>query len=323
MGMNLNRRLVPDINTLQAFESAARYGSFTQAANELNLTQSAVSRQIGDLEQQLGTLLFNRVRQRVVLSSDGRKFLPSVRKLLHQTEEMMLRAMASAQSERSLSIATLPTFGSRWLMPRLPDFVALYPGTSLNVESRSAPFDFEEENFDLAIHYGQPAWARATCTYLCDEVIIPVASPLLLANHGIAEATQIGRLPLLHLATRPKMWEQWFEANGCETIAAHRGNRFDQFSMIIEAATAGLGCALLPHYLIEQELANGRLRIAFDGPMKTENSYYLVMPEGRLGNPISLAFRDWIGAQADSNGTRPTPSIQGGSTTPFDTISKA
>jgi LysR family glycine cleavage system transcriptional activator len=162
--MKLSRRLIPDVTTLQAFECAARHGSFTQAAHELNLTQSAVSRQIKDLEEQLGVLLFERVRQRVVLSDDGRRFLPEVRKLLHQTEETMLRAMASASSEHSLSIATLPTFGSRWLTPRIPGFLAEHPGTIINIASRSAPFDFDEENFDLAIHYGQPVWARAACS---------------------------------------------------------------------------------------------------------------------------------------------------------------
>ncbi len=121
--MKLSRRLIPDIATLQAFECAARHGSFTQAANELNLTQSAVSRQIKDLESQLGVLLFERIRQRILLSDAGRKFLPEVRRLLNQTEDTMLRAMASAQSTSSFSVATLPTFGTRWLMPRIPDFV--------------------------------------------------------------------------------------------------------------------------------------------------------------------------------------------------------
>ncbi len=254
--MKLSRRLIPDVTTLQAFECAARHGSFTQAAHELNLTQSAVSRQIKDLEEQLGVLLFERVRQRVVLSDDGRRFLPEVRKLLHQTEETMLRAMASASSEHSLSIATLPTFGSRWLTPRIPGFLAEHPGTIINIASRSAPFDFDEENFDLAIHYGQPVWARAACSYLCSEEILPAASPELLKAWNPSEPKDLEAAPLLHL-----------------------------------------GFALLPKYLIEQELANGRLAVVFDRPMETENSYYLVVPEGKLENPLSQAFRAWIARQ--------------------------
>jgi LysR family transcriptional regulator, glycine cleavage system transcriptional activator len=294
--MKLSRRLVPDVTTLQAFECAARHGSFTQAAAELNLTQSAVSRQIKDLETQLGVLLFERVRQRVILSDAGQKFLPEVRRLLNQTEELMVRAMASARADSSLSIASLPTFGSRWLVPRLPDFLRRHPGTVLNIASRSAPFDFEEQNFDLAIHYGQPVWARAACSYLCSEVVVPVASPALIAANPVETPEDIGG-PLLHLATRPKLWAQWFEASGVESHGAYRGNRFDQFSMVIEAAAAGLGFALLPRYLIEQELAGGTLRIVLDRPMQTENSYYLVVPEGKLENPISCAFREWISEQ--------------------------
>ena len=295
--MKLSRRLIPDVTTLQAFECAARHGSFTQAAHELNLTQSAVSRQIKDLEEQLGVLLFERVRQRVVLSEDGRRFLPEVRKLLHQTEETMLRAMASASSEHSLSIATLPTFGSRWLTPRIPGFLAEHPGTIVNIASRSAPFDFDEENFDLAIHYGQPVWARAACSYLCSEEILPAASPRLLESWSLAEPKDLETAPLLHLATRPKLWAQWFKLNGGSADTAYRGHRFDQFSMVIESAVAGLGFALLPKYLIEQELANGRLAVVFDRPMETENSYYLVVPEGKLENPLSQAFRAWIAKQ--------------------------
>lgn len=295
--MKLSRRLIPDVTTLQAFECAARHGSFTQAATELNLTQSAVSRQIKDLEIQLGVLLFERVRQRVILSDAGQKFLPEVRRLLNQSEELMVRAMASARSESTLSIASLPTFGSRWLVPRLPDFLKQHPGTVVNIASRSQPFDFEEQNFDLAIHYGQPVWAHATCSFLCSEVIIPVASAALIAACPMADPQELDGKPLLHLATRPKMWAQWCEANGLDVTSAYQGNRFDQFSMVIEAAAAGLGVALVPRYLIEQELQQDRLRILFDRPMRTENNYYLVVPEGKLENPVSRAFRTWITGQ--------------------------
>lgn len=295
--MRLSRRLIPDITTLQAFECAARHGSFTQAAHELNLTQSAVSRQIKDLENQLGVLLFERIRQRILLSDAGRKFLPEVRRLLNQTEDTMLRAMASAQSTSSFSIATLPTFGARWLMPRISDFLDKHPGIALNIASRSGVFDFEEQPFDLAIHYGQPVWAHATCSFLCSEVIVPVASPRLLKTQQLSMAEELEDQPLLHLATRPKMWAQWFESCGLEGKSAYRGHRFEQFSMVISAAVAGLGFALLPLYLIEQELQSGKLVLLFEKPMRTENDYYLVVPEGKLENPLTQEFRQWISSQ--------------------------
>src|SRR5690606_20375512 len=131
--MKLSRTLIPDLAVLQAFECAARHGNFTLAATELNLTQSAVSRQIKALEDQLGLLLFERVRTRVVLSDAGGRLLPEVRRILRQAEEMVVRARASAQATSTLTLACLPTFARRWLMPRLPDFMRRHPGAVIDV----------------------------------------------------------------------------------------------------------------------------------------------------------------------------------------------
>ncbi|MEP9373388.1 LysR family transcriptional regulator [Mesorhizobium sp. KR1-2] len=308
--MNLSRTLIPDLAVLQAFECAARHGNFTKAAMELNLTQSAISRQIKTLESLLGVLLFERVRKRVILSAAGRQLLPEVSRLLLQLEELVLRARASADGKSVLSIATLPTFGSRWMLPRLPDFLARHPGIAVNVASRAEPFDFSVEDFDLAIHYGQPTWPRATCTYLCSETILPVASPSLMEAHSINHPGDLEGKPLLHLATRPKLWVEWFERNGVAWEAAYKGNRFDQFAMIIEAAARGLGFALLPLYLIEDEIASDRLRIVFDRPMTTDNRYYVVLPEGKQDSALGLAFQSWLLTKVDPNTFRTDPQTQ-------------
>lgn len=292
--MDARRRLIPDIVTLQAFECAARHGNFTRAAEELNLTQSAISRQISELEAQTGMLLFERIRRRVILSDAGRKFLPDVQRLLQQSEQLMVRAVTSGASSTSLSIATLPTFGSRWLTPRLHKFMKLYPDTILNVGVRSHPFDFDEEPFDLAIHYGQPVWAHGSCTFLCNEVIVPVASSNFVKTQQIDNLQQLLSMPLLHVATRPKLWSEWFEMQGISSESAYRGCRFDQFSMIIEAAISGMGIALLPKYLIEGELASGKLTVLFDVPLQTEKSYFIARPEGRPDNQLVKAFQNWL-----------------------------
>lgn len=292
--MNLSRAMIPDLSVLQAFECAARHGNFTKAALELNLTQSAISRQIKMLESLLGVHLFERVRQRVILSTAGRQLLPEVSRLLLKSEELVLRARASADGKRVLSIATLPTFGSRWMVPRLPDFLLRHPGMVVDVASRAAPFDFSTTEFDLAIHYGQPIWPRATCTYLCKETILPVASPALTDDYPISHPSDLENRPLLHLATRPRLWVEWFERNGLSWETAFKGNRFDQFSMIIEAAARGLGFALLPLYLIEDEIASGRLQVVVDLPMTTDNSYYVVLPEGKQDSVAGLAFQSWL-----------------------------
>jgi LysR family glycine cleavage system transcriptional activator len=295
--MKISRTMMPDLSVLQAFECAARHGSFTLAASELNLTQSAVSRQIRTLETQLGVLLFERIRQRVVLSASGRSFLPEVRRLLAATEDMVLRAMASSDGRKVLAVATLPTFGSRWLMRRLPDFLDRHPGTVVDVASRSEPFDFDIDRFDIAIHYGQPTWAHASCTYLCSETILPVASPSLLERFPADQPADLVGAPLLHLATRPKLWSEWFSLNGHDDAAAFHGNRFDQFNMIIEAVAAGMGFALLPRYLIESELVSRDIAIVMNRPISTENNYYIVIPEGTAENQLAMEFQTWLLSQ--------------------------
>jgi len=293
--MNFNRASIPDVAVLQAFEAAARHGNFTKAAAELNLTQSAVSRQIRTLEEQLGVALFERVRKRVHLSVAGRRILPDVQRLLVQSEDLVVKARSARQGGSTMSIATLPTFGNRWLMPRLPHFLKAHPGLVVELSSRSAPFDLQGEGgVDLAIHYGQPIWANATCTYLCSEMILPVMAPAMLDGAAVKEIAELATLPLLHLTARPKLWAEWFQLNGAANANAYRGSRFDQFSMIIEAALRGMGVALLPTYLIENELAAGGLRIVFDLPLATENSYYVVLPDGGLENPLAKAFQDWM-----------------------------
>ena len=289
--MTIRRSLTPDFINLQAFECAARHQNFSRAAEELHLTQSAVSRQIADLEQQTGLKLFERVRQRVILSEAGERLLPEVKQLLAQAERLMIGAVATGQMATSLRIATLPTFGGKWLVPRLSRFLGRHPKVAISIESRSTQFSFEEENFDLAIHFGQPTWANASSTFLCHETVLPVASPPLSTNIGEGA---FGDIPLLHLTTRPKLWSDWSQHHGISLPQAYQGLRFDQFSMLISAAVAGLGFALLPTYLIESELRSGALMPLADLPMQTENAYFIVRPENKRTQVAARDFEVWL-----------------------------
>ena len=170
---------------------------------------------------------------------------------------------------------------------RLADFLARHEGIALTVESRDRSFDFDEEPIDLAIHYGKPVWPGAVAEFLCTEVVVPVAAPRLAARHP-----DMAGAALLHVTARPRLWAQWFAEHGGEEV--WRGQRFDQFSLAISAAVAGLGVALLPTYLIEQELASGDLVVMREAPMQTENAYYIVTPEGRQGHAAAQAFRAWL-----------------------------
>jgi DNA-binding transcriptional LysR family regulator len=209
----------------------------------------------------------------------------------------MIRAVAAADKDESLSVATLPTFGTRWLIPRLPRFLATRPSVALSIESRAEPFDFDEEGFDLAIHYGKPSWAKATSTFLCSEVVLPVASAVVAQKLKMDTPADLVEAPLLHLTTRPRLWPQWFDANGVETDRSLRGNRFDQFSMMISATHADMGIGLLPTYLIEEDIRRGSLVPIVNLPMPTEFGYYIVMPENRQHNIVANIFKDWLFTQ--------------------------
>lgn len=291
--MAMRRALLPDMGLLQTFEAAARHGNFSRAAEELSLTQSAISRQVRDLEDQLGVTLFERIRKRVVLSDAGRELLPEVRQLLAGGERLMLGARRTGARRVQLRVASLPTFGARWLVPRLGDFTTAHPGIDLTVEARDRPFDFGAEPVDLAIHYGQPVWPGGVATFLCSERVMPVASPGLAARFG----QDLTRAPLLHLTGRAGLWQEWFNRHGQQAEDPFRGLRFDHFSMIIAATEASLGVGLLPLYLIEQELAQGRLVQLAPRGMPTEQNYYIVVPEGQQANPAAAAFVEWIVGQ--------------------------
>ncbi|RUM20403.1 LysR family transcriptional regulator [Rhizobium vallis] len=290
----MRRSLVPDIVNLHAFECAARHQNFSRAAEELNLTQSAVSRQISELEQQTGVKLFERIRRRVILSEAGRRLLPEVKELLVRSERLMIGAVAAGQMKSSLRIATLPTFGAKWLVPRLGGFLAQYQDVAITVESRSKPFSFEEDNFDLAIHFGQPAWAGGVCTFLCHEKVLPVACPRLVEGLKLEEYDLLSQAPLLHLTTRPKLWAEWCRVHDVPVENAFAGLRFDQFSMITAAAVAGLGVGLLPTYLIEDEVRTGALAPVANLTMSTENAYYFVRPEEKRTSLAVGLFQQWL-----------------------------
>jgi LysR family glycine cleavage system transcriptional activator len=290
--MNVQRRLLPNIGALAAFEAVARLGSFTAAARELGLTQGAVSRQISLLEDQFGRRLFERDSRNVRLSTAGEIYAEAVRSALGQLRDAALGLMSNRHSG-SLNLAILPTFGTRWLMPLIPDFVARHPDITINFATRIGRFDFTRERLDAAIHHGMPDWPDADCTLLMHETVVPVVSPEFLASRAIAAPADISRLPLLHMATRPGAWSEWFEAQGLSAPTGP-GMQFEQFGTVAQACMAGLGVALLPQVLIAGELQRGQLVPAPGTPMQSRSAYYLVVPHDKRGHPPVASFRDWL-----------------------------
>ena len=289
--MNLLKKHIPSIHNLHSFVTAAKHNSFTQAAIELHLTQSAISRQIKDLESQLGVTLFKRVRQRVLLTDTGSRFLEDAINIIQVTEDAMLRAM-SVGAKSSLRIAALPTFTSRWIIPKLSSFIERNPDTALSFSSRTKPFDFNNKMADLAIHFGKPSWPQASCYLICKEQMIPVASKNYLAAHPLETLAGVEQMNLLQLASRLGSWKLWFEQQQLD-ISLNNHLIFDQFSMIVDALKADLGIALLPKYFIGDELANGSIVQLAQG-IETDDCYYLVIPDDRADNVQVNSFKDWI-----------------------------
>lgn len=292
---------LPTISCLQAFESVARHGSITRASVELSLTQSAVSRQIHQLESLLDVSLFERVRQRVVITDAGKLYLNDVSRVMSGLKDATSRIMACGGKTNLLNLAVLPTFATRWLMPRLNDFLQKHPGVTINLATRLVPFDFGMEPFDAGIHYGSPDWPGAVAHHLVDEVTVPVCSPKLKEAQRIRRPADLARAVLLHQTTRTEAWTEWFQMTGVDSPQALRGPRFEQFAMITQAAICDLGVALLPKLLIEEELASGKLVLLFDRPLRSANAYYLVVPESKTSAMLPAAFAQWIIGQAKSS----------------------
>ncbi|MBS0245667.1 MAG: LysR family transcriptional regulator [Proteobacteria bacterium] len=294
--MAIPRRFLPSMSLLYAFEAAARCNSFTAAASELNLTQSAVSRQIRALEDMLGCDLFLRERQTVKLTAAGEAYAAEIHEALRRigTATLGLRANPAGGS---LNLAILPTFGTRWLAPRLPGFLAENPGITINLTTRLAPFDFQFDQVDAAIHFGKADWSGAEMELLMGEVVVPACSAALRERLKIRTPQDLVKAPLLHLVSRPDAWERWFAAMGIETDDVH-GMLIDQFATAAQAATAGMGVALLPKFLIEAELSRGDLVEAVDGAVESAGHYYLAWPPKRASYPPLQAFRAWLKKQA-------------------------
>ena len=290
----MRRIRTPSMAALSAFEAAARHESFTLAARELSLTESAVSRQIGLLEESLNVSLFVRVKQRVTLTRSGRLYSEQVRASLRALEQDTLSIAAHGSGRGHLELAVLPTFGQEWLIPRLPAFYAQYPDIRINMGVRTNPFSFEEEHFDVAIHHGKPIWPHATLEFLFGERMVVIARQDLIGDK-IKHAEDLLQFPLLYSTTRPESWRQWFDMAGVPDIPeSPNSTGFELQSFVVRAAEAGLGVGLVPEFFVpDSAWACGVVR-AHPLSMPAEDSYHLVYPlEMRDKYPLQC-FRTWI-----------------------------
>jgi LysR family glycine cleavage system transcriptional activator len=296
-------RSLPPIGLLRAFEACARHLSVSRAAEELCLTQGAVSRQIAQLEASLGLKLFHRVRRRLLPTSVGTTYALEIRASLSRIEAATLALQANQGAGGTLTISVSPTFGTRWLVPRMRSFQTMHPKVVVNLvnyTARPAPIDFAAEHVDAAIFFGDSVWPGVTGHRLLAEERIPVCSPRLLEDGRLHAIEDIASEILLQHTTRPRAWHEWLQAAGISHIDGLRGPKFQHMAMVTEAAVAGLGIGLLARFFVAEEIASGRLVVPFDTMVRSEESYFLAYPDGARDFPALRAFREWLLRQVAS-----------------------
>jgi LysR family glycine cleavage system transcriptional activator len=291
------RRSLPALNALRSFESAARHQSFTRAAEELCVTQGAVSHQVKALETELGLKLFNRERQRLAITAAGRDYLAVVQDAF---DRIALGTDQLLQRQRSgvITISVSPDFAAKWLVNRLGRFAAAYPDIELKLSATMHHVDFAREEVDLAIRHGIGQWPGLDAVNLCQEELFPVCSPgLIKSRNGIREPDDMLQFPLLHLNDR-RDWSRWLEAACGAGEGLLHGPIFNHASLLIDAAIDGQGVALIRTALAATDLIQGRLVRPFRAALPLKNTYWIVCPKATRSLPKIMATREWLLAEA-------------------------
>jgi LysR family glycine cleavage system transcriptional activator len=284
---------LPPLNAVRAFEAAARHLSFTKAAEELHVTQAAISHQVKTLEAYLGLKLFRRLNRALVLTEEGQAYLPPVRRVFDQLYEAT-RRLTEHETRGKLTVSVLPSFAARWLVSRLGRFVEAYPEIDVRVAPSATLADFGREDVDVAIRYGRGRYPGLRVDRLMTENIFPVCSPALLqGTHPLKQPKDLKDHILLHDDDHGD-WRTWLLAAGVESVDATRGPVFTDSSMLIQAAVAAQGVALARGALAADDLAAGRLVRPFKLSLPVEFAYYIVCPETTADRPKVAAFRQWL-----------------------------
>ena len=298
----MSRRL-PPLNALRAFEAAARLLSFTKAAEELHVTQAAVSHQVKGLEEFLGIKLFRRMNRSLLLTDDGQAYLPPVNKSFDLLNRAT-RDLRNKDGSGRLTVSVMPSFAAAWLVPRLGRFRQLHPDIDLRIDPLPTLVDFTQGDVDIGIRYGRGKYPGLQSDRLFEEDIFPVCSPGLLDGEPpLIQPQDLAHHTLLHDDGHGD-WRTWLLAAGVDDINPERGTIFSDSSMLIDAAVAGQGVALARSVLAADELAAGRLVKPFNLHLSRDFAYYVVYPTATAEQSKIIAFRDWLLAEADAANAR-------------------
>lgn len=297
------RRHCPSLVALQAFEAVASHGSLTRAAQSLHISQGAVSKQIKQLETFLGMSLFQRQRYGLELTAGGQRYLQEIAPALSRIEAATLEAIAPPTQGGILRITCMPTLGAKWLIPKLPDFIQRWPDVKLTFLPHRYGYDFSAPEVDASMRFGDGDWPDCEADYIVGRAIVPVARPGVFTL-PVAGPEALTAMPLLQHVSAPHAWHDWMHAAGATSRPVNTGPSFDQFSLLTEAAIAGLGVALIPACLIEDELRSGKLEQVYDMSILERQGYYLCYPPDRARLPELMVFRAWLQEQGLENQTR-------------------
>ena len=293
----------PSLPELHAFATAARLGSFSQAADELSVTQGAISRAIARLEEHLGVALFAREGRRSVLTRAGADYLQAVGPSIATIESATL-AVRTRRNPRQLRLSVAPTLFSHWLIPRLPDFHARHPGIALSFAPYRRDDPLSAPEIDAWIRVGRTDWpAGIAADYLVGRELVPICRPAdLQGPQAICAPADLLARPLLFHTNYPDNWAHWFAGVGCVHGPLTPAADFELVSLLVQAVIAGLGVAVVQRALVEPELAAGRIAIAIDHPVLLDRGYHLCIPTGHAPNPALDDLRGWLLAQACGQG---------------------
>lgn len=293
------RRKIPSTAALAAFDAAARHQSFTLAGEELALTQSAIGRQITNLEDFLGVKLFRRTRRGVVLTELGQQYSRTIRNRLDEVEQDTLDVMARAGGGGSLDLGVVPTFATHWLLPRLARLRDAQPQLTIHLHSRARPFLFDEEKLDAAIYAATAPWPGTIAVKLLPEPMRVVCAPKFAGSRRRMTAAHVAQMPLIQMSTRPYAWRDWFQSQGLAPEHALSGPRMELFSMVVQAAVHGMGAALVPQFFVEDELQRGVLVSVISDVFLSGRNYYLGYPEQSAGRKELVTFAKWLATEAE------------------------
>ncbi|OAE57623.1 LysR family transcriptional regulator [Achromobacter xylosoxidans] len=294
----MEKRLMPSMMALQCFEAVARHMSVTRAAEELHMTQSAISKQIAQLEALLRNPLFLRVRRRLQLTPAGALYQSEVRTILNQVDMSSRYILTYGSETQVLTIGTQPTFGSRWLIPRLQRFMAAHPDIQVKVRSETRPFDLMQAKIDISFFFGHGTLPGAQCLELFEADVVPVCAPGFLRGGRIANLDDLSQQTLIQCASRPEAWHDYFSHQQYQSDSSYHGPRFDTFYMCVRAAEGGCGIALTPRLLAEEELQAGKLVIPWGYVQPSDGAYFVAYSEHSAEVPKIKQFVAWVRDEA-------------------------